>query len=107
MLRVPAAEVLRRSDVLRRSEFHEEVIVLWPKEWSFTVHGRLADDARLVNVVVLKRVVTNAVDEFISVVMTLGTTSSALRDAGRKYLFTTRDLLRFDLIRKLVQRIGK
>ena len=79
MLGVPAAEVLRRADILRRHEFGEEIIVLRPKERTFTVDRGFADHARLVDVEVLEGVVQDAVRDDVAVVMAIGAARAALR----------------------------
>src|SRR5206468_3247181 len=69
VLGVSAAQVLRRADILRRLEASEEVIVLRAEERPVAINGRFADDARLVDVVILERIVNRAVGHLVAVVM--------------------------------------
>ena len=75
---ITAAEVLRCAHVLRREEPREEIVILGTEEWSIAVNGGFANDARLVNVVVLERVVYGAVSRLIPVVMTVRAARASL-----------------------------
>ena len=63
MLRIPAAEVLRRADILWRLEGGEEVIVLRAIERALAVNRRFTNHARLMDVEILEGVVRHTVRE--------------------------------------------
>src|SRR5215216_6818917 len=79
VLRISAAEILRRAYVLRRPKLDEEIVRLRAEEWAITVNSRFADDPRLVNVEVLERVIHYTVSLLVAVVMAVGAARSALR----------------------------
>src|ERR1051326_2608063 len=105
MLGVAAAEILRRADILWWREFREEVIVSGTIKWTFAVYGRLADYPRLMNVVILERVIEDTVRKRVAVMMAIRAASAALRDFGGEDLFAARNLLGLSLSRRLRQRV--
>ena len=91
MFGVSAAQVLRRADILRRLEPRKEVVVRRAEEWSITIDRRFADDARLMDVVILERIIDDAVGPLIAVMVAVGAAGAALRDFQREDLFAARD----------------
>src|SRR3954454_15147758 len=107
MFRIPAAEILRGSDVLWRCKRLEKIICFRAVERSLAVDGHLADYAGLVDVVVLERVVENAVAEGVAIVVAIGATRAALGNFAGEDLPAALNFLRFGLRRHLGQRIGE
>ena len=107
MFRVPAAEILRRPDVLRRVELLEKVIVRRSIKRTFAIDGGFAHHTRLMDVVVLERVVHDSVRHRVAVAMAVRTTGAALRDFVRENNPAALDLVGFGLRRRLRERIGE
>src|SRR5919205_3193156 len=105
VFRVPTTEILRRAHVLRRRKRREEIIISGTEERTFTIHRRLADHSRLMNVEVLERIVENSVAKLISIVMTVRAACATLGHLRGENLFSTLNLCRLIEIRKLGQRI--
>ena len=107
MFRVPAAEVLRRPDILRRLELSEEVIVFRPIERTFAVDRGFTDHPGLVNVVILEGIIQHPIGEDIAVMMAVGAARATNGDFVAKEFLTARDLNGFGLRRGLGQRVGE
>src|SRR5262245_48615150 len=106
MFGVSTAQVLWSSDVLWRQEAREEVVVPCTKERAVAVYSRFADDARLVNVVILKSVIHRSVHDPVSIVMTIGAARPALRDLVREDLLASSNQSSLGRVGKLGERVG-
>src|SRR5262249_48387451 len=106
MFGVSTAQVLRSSDVLWRQEARKEVVVPRTKEGAVAVYSRFADDAGLVNVVILKSVIHRSVHDPVSIVMTIGAAGAALRDLVREDLLPSSNESSLGRVGKLGERVG-
>ena len=78
VLGVAAADVLPAAQILRRAELLVKVVVAEPQEHAVVIDRGLGDHARLVDVVVLERVVRDAVDHRVAVVVAARAAGAAL-----------------------------
>src|SRR5262245_26118034 len=92
MLRIPAAEVLRRPHILWRFEGGKEVIILGSIEWPLTINRGLTNHAWLMDVEVLESVVRHTVGKEIAVPVAIGAASATSRYLAAKKILATGNL---------------
>ncbi len=105
MLRIAAADVLPTADIGRRSERLEDVVVVEPEEDAVVADGRLGDNARLVDVEVLERVVHLAVGHLVTVVVAARAAGTSLRDFVGEQLLASCDLSSRRIVGELLERV--
>ncbi len=92
MLRVPAADVLARAEVLRRAEFLEDIVVSEAHKDPVSVNRGFGYDPGFMEVEVLEGVIHHAVRDLVAVMVAAGAAASALVHFQREELPAPLDL---------------
>src|SRR5687768_9969818 len=91
MFGVAAADVLTTTQVLRRIERLEEIVVQQARKRSLVADGGFRHDAGFVNVVILERIVNQTVRAHVAVVVTARTAGASFFDLFGKDRFPARN----------------